>query len=437
MNTTIRQVLVIGAVWPEPRSSAAGANMLALLKRFLAEGWAITFACAAQPAAIRADLAALGVREQRIALNCSSFDGWITALQPDMVVFDRFMTEEQFGWRVEQCCPQALRVLDTEDLHSLRAVRQQLLKNALDVAVDPLSMPVPAGSLESLARQLATSDLAQREVAAIYRCDLSLLLSDVEMALLSDGLAVPAQLLHHAPFMLDSNSVIPAPAFASRRDFVCIGNFLHAPNWDAVLWLKQAIWPMIRARLPQASLFIYGAYTPLKAQALHKPAEGFHVMGWADDALAVLAQARVCLAPLRFGAGIKGKLAEAMLCGTPSVTTSIGVEGMQGDLPWAGIVADDALALANAAVTLHEEPLVWQQAQHNGCAILQQRFDGERIGAALVSRLRQCKAGLQEQRQANFTGALLRHHQHKSTMYMARWIEEKNRHLTPPRESTE
>lgn len=436
MNRTIRHVVVIGSVWPEPRSSAAGANMLALIRQFLAQGWAVTFACAAQPGETRADLAALGVCEQAIVLNCSSFDDWIIAQQPDMVLFDRFMTEEQFGWRVEQQCPHALRVLDTEDLHSLREVRRQHARNTVTSPDNPsptLFMP----SLEALARQLATSELAQREVAAIYRCDLTLVLSDVERELLVNHLGVPASLLHHTPFMLDTAGNGQATAFAERRDFVCIGNFRHAPNWDAVLWLKQAIWPRIRAQLPQASVFVYGAYTPQKARDLHQPTEGFHIMGWVDDAPAVMARARVCLAPLRFGAGIKGKLAEAMVCGTPSVTTSIGAEGMQGNLPWGGIVADDAWALADAAVRLHEEQTLWQQAQQNGVTILQQRFDAALIGRALIHRLEVCRASLLEHRWKNFTGALLRHHQHKSTLYMARWIEEKNRHRPFPPEPAE
>ena len=420
----IHHVVIIGSVWPEPRSSAAGSNMLGLIKRFLADDWQVTFASPAQTGETRADLLSLGVKEHSISLNCSSFDAWIAAQQPDMVLFDRFMMEEQFGWRVEQSCPDALRVLDTEDLHCLRDVRRQLLKVSLTTSAHQQEQ-LPVFERSVLLQHLRVSELAMRELAAIYRSDLSLVLSDVEIRLLQD-LGVPAALLHHTPFMLDPG-IQPLKAFSERRDFVCIGNFHHAPNWDAVLWLKQVIWPYIRARLPQASVSVYGAYTPQKAREIHAPAEGFHIMGWAEDAHTVMMQARVCLAPLRFGAGIKGKLADAMMCGTPSVTTSIGAEGMHGELPWAGAVTDDVQAFAREAVRLHEDESLWVQAQNRGAAILRTCFDNVQIGNALINRLETCKQSLPAHRAANITGALLRHHHQKSTMYMARWIEAKNR----------
>ncbi len=424
MKDAIQQVVIIGSVWPEPRSSAAGANMLALIKLFLSEHWRVTFASPAQPGETRADLVVLGVIEQTIKLNCGSFDTWIVEQSPDMVVFDRFMMEEQFGWRVAQYCPDALRVLDTEDLHCLRDVRQRMLKSAQDTQH---RLPQHAqGVLEQALRQ---SELAQREVAAIYRSDLSLVLSDVEIMLLQNTFGVSGELLHHCPFMLQLPELQSWSDFTERQDFMCIGNFLHAPNLDAVFWLKEQIWPLIRARLPAARIKIYGAYMPQKARELHQPAQGFEMMGWADDAMAVMQQARVCLAPLRFGAGIKGKLAEAMVCGTPSVTTTIGAEGMRGNLTWSGIVADETIQFADAAIQLHEDTDAWEKARLDGLAILQQNFDARIIGPALIARLNKLKADVISHRSKNFTGAMLRHHQHKSTEYMARWIESKNRLL--------
>src|SRR5690606_14722049 len=102
-------LLVIGYVWPEPRSSAAGGHMMQLLECFLADGWRITFASPARSGEHRADLSGLGIEEVEIELNSSSFDDFALALQPDVVLFDRFMMEEQFGWRVAQACPDALR----------------------------------------------------------------------------------------------------------------------------------------------------------------------------------------------------------------------------------------------------------------------------------------------------------------------------------------
>ena len=103
-------VLIIGYVWPEPRSSAAGGHMMQIIDSFLQHGWQITFSSPAGVGEHKADLAVLGINEVAIELNNSSFDTFISELAPDIVLFDRFMMEEQFGWRVEKHCPNALRV---------------------------------------------------------------------------------------------------------------------------------------------------------------------------------------------------------------------------------------------------------------------------------------------------------------------------------------
>jgi glycosyltransferase involved in cell wall biosynthesis len=321
------------------------------------------------------------------------------------------MMEEQFGWRVAQHCPNALRLLDTEDLHSLRHARHTAHKAGRSVTDNDLF-----------------SDYALREIASIYRCDLALIISDHELALLGDHFGVPEQLLFHCPFMLDPATFeLSSPSFTQRNGFISIGNFRHAPNWDAVLWLKQEIWPLIRAQLPHALLNIYGAYPPPKATALHNPQQGFLVKGWAEDAEQVIKENRLLLAPLRFGAGIKGKLTDAMRCGTPSITTAIGVEGIADETCWPGAVANSAKAFADSAVALYQDQQRWQSCQEQGKRLLKQRFDGEEIGERLMQRVTQLQATLTQHRLKNFTGAMLQHHHHKSTQYMSQWIEAKNR----------
>lgn len=425
--STPTHVLIIGYVWPEPRSSAAGGHMMQIIDCFLEQGWKITFSSPATVGEHKADLAALGIAEVGIELNNSSFDTFITELQPDIVLFDRFMMEEQFGWRVEKHCPNALRVLETVDLQSLRDARHQLFKNHLKYSSEHDDL---TGFFSDSSRQvfmpMAASDIAQREIAALYRSDLNLMISDVEIDLLVDQFKVPKALLHWCPFMLDSVPAHGRP-YEERAHFLSIGNFRHAPNWDAVLWMKTAIWPLIRQQLPTAQLHIYGAYTPPKATALHNAAQGFHVMNWAEDALEVMSSARICLAPLRFGAGIKGKLLDAMLCGTPSVTTPIGAEAMHGTLPWSGAIASSASALASAAVDLYRDKTRWTQAQAKGWEILATRYQHQHHCTSLITRIEACRQNLQQHRLQNFTGVMLRHHHHKSTQYMAQWIEAKNR----------
>ena len=426
-STRPTRVLIIGYVWPEPRSSAAGGHMMQIIESFLQRGWHITFSSPAGIGEHKADLASLGIDEVGIELNNSSFDTFISQLAPDIVLFDRFMMEEQFGWRVEKHCPAALRVLETSDLQSLRDARQQQLKARLKSSADlddfsNLFAPARRDTFE----QMANTDLAQREIAAIYRCDLSLMISEYEIDLLVEHFNVPRALLHWCPLMVDS---VPAEfvPYEQRQHFLSIGNFRHAPNWDAVLWMKTTVWPLIRQQLPGAQLHVYGAYTPPKATALHNPAQGFHVLNWAEDALEVMSHARICMAPLRFGAGIKGKIADAMLCGTPNVTTPVGAEGMHGELPWAGAIEQSATAIAAAAVHLYQNAEAWHQAQQHGQTLLAQRYLQASHGPALVECIERCRTGLEQHRRNNFTGAMLRHHQHKSTQYMAQWIEAKNR----------
>lgn len=404
------RVLIIGYVWPEPDSSAAGSRMMQLIRLFLGQGWPVTFASAAAKSSHMADIEALGVTRADIELNSTSFDEFIVQLQPDLVLFDRFMIEEQFGWRVAQQCPDALRILDTEDLHCLRAARHEAMKAGHEVT----------------AREL-NSGLAMREVAAILRCDLSLMISQFEIELLQGHYGVSADLLWHLPFMLAPVKEQDFTSYEDREGYISIGNFRHAPNWDAVLYLKHTIWPLIRQQQPDARLDVYGAYPPPKATRLDDEGQGFHVRGWADDAHRVMRHARVCLAPLRFGAGLKGKLADAMRCGTPNVTTGIGAEAMHAALPWSGVIAEDPEDYARSAVALYQSAVAWRQAQANGARIINSLYDGARLGERLLGRFADLQADLAGHRLSNFAGAMLRHHTLQSSRYMAQWIEAKNR----------
>jgi hypothetical protein len=118
-------LLVIGFVYPEPNSSAAGSRMLQLIAAFQAQNYNVVFATSCKKSDNAFDLESIGVSVVQIKLNQSSFDVFVKTLNPAIVLFDRFMTEEQFGWRVHEQCPDALKILDTEDLHFLRKGRQK------------------------------------------------------------------------------------------------------------------------------------------------------------------------------------------------------------------------------------------------------------------------------------------------------------------------
>lgn len=415
MSKKLLHIIVIGYVWPEPNSSAAGQNMLSLLTHFIKQQHRVTFLTAATDSVHKADLNELGISSEAIALNCSSFDKRIAELSPDVVIFDRYMSEEQFAWRVKETCPNALRVLNTEDLHSLRQARHDAVKQCGDAKQANLS-----------------TLLAQREVAAILRSDITLVISQAEFSLLTEFYRVPAQQLLYMPLAVGPVITDP-PTFAQRQDIVTIGNFRHAPNWDAVLYLKQSLWPQIRQALPHVNLRIYGAYPPKKATQLHNPKQGFYVEGWAEDAVAVISQAKLLIAPLRFGAGVKGKLLDAMRCSTPSLTTWIGAEGLcasqasETDLNhWGGAICGDPHAFADHAKQLYTDEKRWTHAVEKG----HQLFDAYQKDIKpthFVVTLEELVARIDTHRQGLFLQSLLWHQTLNASKYMSQWIEAKNR----------
>ena len=417
------RIIFIGYVWPEPRSSAAGENMYNLLNAFAQNGWETTFLSAASDSVHQADLTQIEVKSQTVSLNCSSFDQLLESLQPQVVVFDRFMIEEQFSWRVKKVCPQALRVLNTEDLHSLRNRRQQALKK----------------------QQAATTDfsdgMTQRELASILRCDLTLVISSPEYDLLTQTFGVPPQQLLYLPLLI-SSPPLHTGGFDMRDGFVFIGNFRHAPNWDAALQLKERLWPAIRAKMPTAQLSVYGAYPAKKVTNLHNPAQGFHVKGWVEDAREALSQYKVMLAPIRFGAGVKGKLVTAMQCSTPSVTTPCGAEGInvndgidntygigvtEGFSGWPGAICETIDQMADAAVQLHNDAVTWQHASNKCAPIVASQFDTKTHQDTVQSKVTDLVNKLEQHRSGLFLQQLLWHESLRSTQYMSQWIEAKNR----------
>ena len=163
-----QKVLIIGIVWPEPKSSAAGTRMLQLLQFLKDNNYEIIFCSAAMRSDYSLDFDDLNIATQQIELNSSSFDDFIKSQNPDIVIFDRFMIEEQYGWRVAENCPDALRILDTEDLHCLRLARQVAYKKGTEFKLD----------------DLLSQEVAKREMASILKCDLSMIISEFEMQVL-------------------------------------------------------------------------------------------------------------------------------------------------------------------------------------------------------------------------------------------------------------
>ena len=403
----MKNLVIIGKVFPEPNSTAAGYRMIQLMDLFLTQNYQITFLSTATISENSFDLSSKNISFQNIVLNDSSFDELIKNLNPEIVIFDRFTTEEQFGWRVSEQVPNAVKILDTEDLHFLRNAREKAFKQNRN--------------LEHLD---LINDVFKRELASILRCDLSLIISEFEMNLLIEKFRIDENILFYLPLFGEVKK--PETSFSERKNFISIGNFLHEPNWQTVLQLKK-LWKNIKNQLPEAEIHIYGAYASEKVFQLHNEKEGFIIKGRAENVESVFSQAKVLLAPIPFGAGIKGKLLESMQFGLPNVTSTVGAESMHGNLDWNGFITDNENEFVEKAVLLYQNENLWQKSQENGYKIVENRFKKKLFEPHFIHKIQEISENLESHRNQNFLGQILQHHTLQSTKYLSKWIEEKNK----------
>lgn len=402
------KVLFIGLVWPEPTSSAAGWRILQLVKLLL-QKYEVHFASAASKSNYSHNLVDMGVIEHEIKLNDSSFDVFIKELNPSVVVFDRFMVEEQYGWRIQEGAPNALRILDTEDLHFLRIARQEAYRKGEEVNY--------------------LNDTAKREIASILRSDLSLIISAFEMELLEERFRVDSKRLFFLPFQEDKlKNERDRLRFEEREHFMFIGNFIHEPNWRTVEILKRKVWPELRKKLPKAELHIYGAYASEKVTQLNNHKERFFIKGRAEDAREAIEKYKVLLAPIPFGAGAKGKFVDAMYAGTPSITTPVGAENMSVDNEWSGYIVDDG-DFVDKAAELYANRDNWLQFQEIGFDIFNNTVADNSYSMQLLVWIEKSLQNVEVIRANNFIGQILQQQQLNATKYMALWIEQKNSNI--------
>jgi hypothetical protein len=449
--------LYIAAHWPLPSFSAAGRRTWDILNALkLSLGADIHIACHAD-ISTQWQLWAQSreVSYQVIELNRGSFDDWIKALTPDCVIFDRFLTEEQYGWRVERHLPNAIRVLDMQDWHSLRYARADALKQSIATVQD--GSLKPKGILEANGKLLKSQGLNsdvdvtsasvfQRELASMLRSDLVLVISEEECQLMQgclnqleidtrlyptqEPLSKPNEIatkvcarLAYFPFVHQTSSPVASEGFQLRQHCVFVGNFLHEPNVDAVRWLRERIWPKVHQVLPEVECHIYGAFTGTKVQQLHRPALGFWVKGVLhEEAKTALNRYRINLAPLRFGAGLKGKVFDAALWGTPTVMTQIAAEGLFEE-DTLGVVALDEASdsrLAQAIIQFYQSQQDWGlirgQQQTRILAGFKQSVWNPRLTKAL-QQVQQTPAA------ESFLQKMMNKQGHRANAFFSRWIE--------------
>jgi len=360
-----------------------------------------------------------------------------------LVIFDRFYAEEMYSHFVHNHCPHAVLVLDMQDMHALRGHRrnwvqqkqqQQIATNNDDsLAILPSLDSVPGVDDPNLLRELAS----------IHRSDLTLVCSSAELELLTQTYQIPNHKLCLAPlFGGDFSEQQPHRAFGERCDFVFVGGFRHEPNVDAVRQLKR-LWPRIRKEISKRNdasysvpvkVHVYGAYcTDQLRSELHDPKTGFLMHGYSPLPVDnLLADKRVLLSPLRFGAGIKGKHVDAWKNGLPVVTTPIGSEGMMGtngDHPqqWGGLVASNDDEFIRAASTLYKDETKW-----NKCVSAAPQLLSNLCGTDVWNQVAVCLVEALENRQlrrnSDFNRSLLWHQSTRSTEYFSKFIEWKEKY---------
>lgn len=402
------RVLIIGLVWPEPTSSAAGWRMLQLIDELKKISNDIHFACAASKSVSSYPLNELDVITHDIVLNDSSFNDFITDLLPDVVVYDRFINEEQFSWRVKQLFPNIVSVLDTEDLHFVRRARTTAFKTNTEVNYD-------------------TAD-CYRELSSIYRSDLSIIISKSEYDLLINHFNIPSKQLLYLPFIeaeISNETKNKLPDFNSRKDFMFIGNFIHEPNYQTVLRLKK-IWPSIKKQLPNTQLHIYGAYASQKVLQLNNVNDSFIIKGKAHDVNEIMQQYRVLVAPIPFGAGLKGKFVDGFRNGLPNVTSKIGGEGMSEE-NWGGFIAENETDFVDAVCKLYEDETQWNRAVANGFDVLNNQFAEKKWSGILKDVILKILKNTEAHRSNLFIQKILWQNGLQAVKYMSLWIEQKNK----------
>lgn len=346
-------VLIIDALTPHPNHDSGSLRLVNLMRLLREEGAHVAFL----PADLKHDglhtthLQAIGV-EAWHAPYTKGIPAWLREHGPrfDTIVVCRHYVLRGMLPLLRLHAPQARVVFDTVDLHYLRERRGA-----------------------ELANDAAQARVAERtrvlELDLVGRSDATLVVSTIERELLSqDAPGARVEILsnlHHLPEQ--------GPDFEHRKDLIFVGGFRHPPNVDAVQWFTSEVWPLLRSRSPDLRFHCIGGDVPDAIRALHGR-DGIEVHGHVPDLSPWLADVRVAVAPLRYGAGVKGKVNQSMAHGQPVVATHCAVEGMHLVDGADVLVADTPEAFAEAVLRLHEDPGLWRRLAANARRNVEQHF---------------------------------------------------------------
>jgi len=253
---------------------------------------------------------------------------------------------------IRKYCPQAKVLFHTIDLHFLRMSREAALQSDRD-------------------KQKAADEMKKREMAAICASDASIVVSTSEFELLRPEL--PDVKLHVFPLVMDVQGT--SNPYSERSDIVFVGGYDHAPNVDAVQYFVAEVMPILRQRISGIHFHVVGSKAPAQIHAL--ASDDVLIAGFVEELTPLLNKMRVSVAPLRFGAGIKGKIASAMAAGLPVVATPLAAEGMSLTAGENILVADGAENIADAIVKLYQNEALWTRIRHNGLEFAEHAWGAE------------------------------------------------------------
>lgn len=348
-----RQILIVDEAVPQADRDSASLRLQNLMRMLVADGAHVVFLAAehAHPGKALDTLRGLGVEVWQAPFAARP-PAWLAEHGPRfaVVLLCRHYLAERMLPLVRRHAPQARVVLDTVDLHYLREARAAAL----------------AGNAALEKSALRTRD---RELAVIGACDTTLVVSANEQQVLAAD--APAAVVEVVSNLHEVAG--PGLSFGERKDLVFVGGFRHAPNTDAVLWFVNQVLPLLRARLPQLEFHCIGSEPPPEILALATQA-GVRVHGYIPDLEPFMRGMRLSIAPLRFGAGVKGKINLSMAHGQPVVATAIAVEGMHLHDGEEVLVADQPQAFADAVWRLYTDEALWNRLSRNGLENVQRHF---------------------------------------------------------------
>ena len=280
----------------------------------------------------------------------------------DLVILSRHYVACNYVELVRRHCHNAKVLFDTVDLHYLREQRLAELEG-------DEKMTRIAGRTRS------------NELAVARACDITLVVSPYEQSFLQqEAPDIKVAVLSNIHEVFGCRK-----PFAERNDILFIGGYEHPPNIDAVIWFSREIFPLIRKELPELRFHIIGSKSTPEVRALH--GNGVEFQGFVEDLEPYLDGCRLAVAPLRYGAGVKGKINMSMSYGQPVVATGPAVEGMNARPGADVLVADDPEAFAQAVIQAYTDAELWQTLSENGLRNVEQHFSFSAAKKALADLL--------------------------------------------------